>query len=92
MLLLGQYSQLLKLCISEIYFRIKQEVAYSVLKEIQASVQQGSVLGSILYMLYTNDIPDLVHVTIASYADDNAILAIRKNREETAVRLHASVD
>lgn len=40
-----------------VHFRIKQEKAYSDLKKIKAEVPQSSVLGPILYLLYTYDIP-----------------------------------
>jgi hypothetical protein len=55
-------------------FRDKQEEAYSTVKEIKAGVPQGSVLGPILYLLYTWDIPQEEDITTATYADDTAIL------------------
>lgn len=36
---------------------------------------QGSVLGSVLFQLNTSDIPDVVENTIATFADDTAVLA-----------------
>jgi len=41
---------------------------------IEAGVPQGSVLGPILYTLYTADIPTNYHLTISTFADDTAIL------------------
>lgn len=50
------------------------------MKEIKAGVPQGSVLGPILYLIYTADLPELETVTIATFADDTAILAVDKDR------------
>jgi hypothetical protein len=37
--------------------------------DIECGVPQGSILGPLLYILFTNDIPDLVHDHIVSYKD-----------------------
>ena len=56
-----QYVEIFTSYITNRMFRIKQEEAYSGLKDIQAGVPRGSVLGPILYVLYTRDIPELEH-------------------------------
>lgn len=45
---------------------------------------QGSVLGPGLYLLYNSDIPILGQDTIPTFADDSAIMVVRKDREEAA--------
>ena len=92
MFLPRQYSELLISYLSERYFRIKQDDDYSELKEIKAGVPQGSVLGPVLYLLYTSDIPDLDHNIMATFADDTAIIAVGKNHEEAARKLQTSID
>jgi hypothetical protein len=67
-------------------FRVKQEETYSTIKKIKAGVPQGSVLGPILYLLYTWYTPQEKDVT-ANFADDTAILAVGYSSEETNTKL-----
>lgn len=86
-LLPKQYVELLKSYLSDRLFRIKQEDEYSELKDIAAGVPQGSVLGPILYLLYTCDMPQLENVTIATFADDTALLAVGSDIQEVTNKL-----
>lgn len=52
-----QYYNILKSYLSDRFFRIKYDDTYSDLKEIKAGVPQGSVLGPILYLVFTSDLP-----------------------------------
>ncbi|CAH2092754.1 unnamed protein product [Euphydryas editha] len=56
-------------------FFVKQGEARSDLFECLAGVPQGSVLGSVLYNIFTHDLPQSADVTIATYADDAAFLS-----------------
>lgn len=87
-----QYWQLLPSYISEIYFRIKKEYAYFDLKQIKARGPQGSVLGPILYLLYTSNIPDLEQNTIAIFTNDTEIVTVEKNYEGAAKKLQTSME
>jgi len=77
-----QYTEILESYLAERFFRIKQGGAYSELKEIKAGVPQGSVLGPVLYLLYTSDLPMLENSTVVTFADDTAILG-SSNEEST---------
>jgi len=91
LLLPVQYSRILESYISERYFRIKQEEAYSDLRKIQAGVPQGSVLGPVLYILYTSDLPTFEKNVVATFADDTAIMAIGDNNTESIEKLQAVI-
>lgn len=54
-------------------------------------MSQGSVLGSILYLLYTSVIPVLEQNTIATLANVTAILEVGDTAKEAADKLQASV-
>lgn len=87
-----KYCLLLEFYIKGRYFRIKREETYSDLKEIRAGVPQGSVLGPMLYLLYTKDVPKIKNTTMATFADDTAILSVAENIEETTKSLHNAVN
>lgn len=86
-----QFFQILKSYISERHFRVKYENEYSQLKKITAGVPQGSVLGPILYLLYTRDIP-ITEATMATFADDTAILATAKNINDSTSKLQKATN
>ena len=74
------------------YFRVKHDQAYSNLKKIEAGVPQGSILGPILYLLYTADIPLPINSKIATFADDTCILSTGNDEIESTRKLQSSVD
>lgn len=69
------YYEILKSYLEQRQFFVKQHDKQSNLFQIEAGVPQGSVLGPILYLLYTSDIPTTSHTEIATYADDTTVLA-----------------
>jgi hypothetical protein len=91
LLLPVQYSKILQSYITERYFRIKQEDAYSDLRQIQAGIPQGSVLGPTLYLLYTSDLPKLEQDLVATFADDTAIMVIGDTNSESTEKLQIAI-
>jgi hypothetical protein len=87
LLLPVQYSSILESYFLDRYFRIKHEDVYSDLRKIHAGVLQGSVLGPILYLLYTSDLPTLEQTVVASFADDTADMAIGDNNCKSTQKL-----
>jgi hypothetical protein len=73
------YFILLKSYLTNRHFRVKVDNEFSDLLPIHAGVPQGSVLGSLLYLLYTSDLPSSPDTTTATFADDTAVLAIYPN-------------
>lgn len=87
-----QLSQIMESYLSSRYFRIKYHDSYSNLKLIQAGVPQGSILGPILYLIYTYDIPCPRDSMIATFADDTAILSTGKNATESTTKTQNAIN
>lgn len=62
--------------LSERTFQVKQGESRSSLQHIEAGVPQGSVLGPVLYNIFTSDLPVNNNITVATYADDIAYLSV----------------
>ena len=52
--------------------------------EVTSGILQGSVLGSKLFNIYINDLPDVVYNMAKLFADDTKLYAIVNNDEERA--------
>jgi hypothetical protein len=87
-----QYAKILESYLADRFFRIKQGDAYSELKEIKAGVTQGSVLGPVLYLLFTSDLPELENITVATFADDTAILTVSSSNVESTGKLQTALN
>lgn len=77
----AEYFLLLKSFIEDRHFYVKFKTEFSKIAKIEAGVPQGSILGPVLYLLYTADIPmptskDLM---IATFADDTGIISSNKD-------------
>jgi len=60
-------------------FQVRYQEEYTKLYTIQSGVPQGSILGPILYSIFTADLPETEQALTATYADDTAILASHQN-------------
>ena len=47
--------------------------------KVTCGVPQGSILGPLLFLVYMNDMPSSVSISLFQYADDSAILVSGKN-------------
>jgi hypothetical protein len=74
-------------------FKVSINEQLSSLRPIAAGVPQGSVLGPVLFNLFTNDIPNNMHKTnIALYADDVAVISSSWSSQEIGKNLQNALD
>ncbi|CAG4972039.1 unnamed protein product [Parnassius apollo] len=62
-------------------YQVKYGDDLSEVQELKSGVLQGSILGPILYLIFTPDIPTTDYTTTATYADDTALLSAHSNPE-----------
>lgn len=86
------YYCILKSYLTDRMFQVKFDDAISKLQNIQSGVPQGSVLGPVLYLMYTADLPITPSLTIATFADDTALLASHNEPEQASKNLQSGVD
>lgn len=70
-----EFHQLLKSYLSVRRFKVRYKSHTTNERDIKAGVPQGSVLGPMLYLLYTSDLPESQRVLTSTFADDTAILS-----------------
>ena len=52
---------------------------------IEAGIPQGSVLRPLLFSIYTADLPISTEITIATFADDTALLASLRQPDNSII-------
>ena len=60
-------------------FKVNINNHFSDLSKISCGVPQGSILGPLLFLLYVNDMPQVVHSDLFLYADDSGLTFQHKN-------------
>ena len=54
--------------------RVAVNGCFSSYERVTSGIPQGSVLGPILFVIYINNLPDVIQVMMRMYADDSKIL------------------
>lgn len=76
---LPTFFKLLESYLNNRQFRVRIQGDVSVMLPINSDVPQGSVLGPLLYILLTSDLPLSPNITIGTFADDTVILTTHSN-------------
>ena len=53
-------------------------------RPVLAGVSQGSILGSLLFLVYINDLPNELKSHAKLFADDTSLFTIVKDKQESA--------
>ena len=73
-------------------FGVAHEDSLSSFYPITAGVPQGSVLGPLLYLLYTADIPTTENTVLDMFADDTVIMATDTVQEKATGKLQIALN
>ena len=73
------YYSMLKSYLTNRQFMVKYADAITTTFPIEAGIPQDSVLGPLLFSIYTADLPISTGIIIATFADDTALLASHAN-------------
>lgn len=74
-----KFHEILKNYLENRKFKVNHKNYTTGESPIKAGVPQGSVLGPVLYLLYTADLPTSEEVTTSTFADDTAVLCTHEN-------------
>ena len=88
------YYLFIKSYLSNRRFFVKQGCEITNLHEICAGVPQGSIMGPLLYLLFTHDLPlpNQNSISVGTFADDTVALSSHKNADVASNNLQKYLD
>lgn len=86
------FYDIMKSYLEDRHFLVKFKDEITKLHPIKSGVPQGSVLGPMLYTLFTADLPLTKNTLTATFADDTAVLATHQNPVKASKYLQESLD
>jgi len=81
------YLNILKSYLSDRYFKVSLNNKTSTLLPMLSGVPQGSIMGPLLYTLYTADLPQSDKTILSTFADDTAIFTTNPDPTQTSANL-----
>ena len=69
-------------------FAVNLENSFSEVSSISCGVQQGSILGPLLFLIYVNDMPMAVKCDLFLYVDDTCLIFQSKNAKDIEKQLN----
>ena len=87
----GKLLSLLKDFLSNRSQRVALNGQFSEWKNVNAGVPQGSILGSIFFLIYINDLSDNLKSTIKLFADDVSLFSIVHDPNLSAAELNSDL-
>ena len=88
---MGHCCDGLEIFLTNRHQRVVIRGTYSSWSQVTSGVPQGTVLGPILFLIYVNDIPNVVTCTIKLFADDTKIYR-ELNNVDDAFALQSDLD
>ena len=73
---------------SERYERIVLNGQTSNWNKIKIGIPQGSILGSLFFLIYINDLPFELRCSDKLFADDTSLLSVVENVNETIAKIN----
>ena len=80
----GRMLAIISAFLSNRKLKVVLEGQSSPTRSINSGVPQGSVLGPSLFLVYMNDLPDVILSQLAMYADDSTLYCVSSNSSSTS--------